>query len=252
VTLPATPRWSTESIRSPSISNGVGSRASRVSSSPTPSSSSSSFWRPPFVLHLHVRVQRDELAVAQLDQRVDLGQRHVVLHEDARQPGEERDEAVELGSGHAGRGDDLLRLEVGLGEQGRDVAAPDHVRVGLGDLLDVDPAHRREDEARKLAHAVPDDSGVVLLLDLGLRADQQAARHVAVDLQLQDLARLALGLFRRVGETDAAGLHAPAGQDLRLDDDRTADVGRDPLDVLDRLCEAAGRDRDLLALQDLA
>ena len=45
VTLPATPRWSTESICSPLISNSVGSRASRVSSSATPSSFSSSFWR---------------------------------------------------------------------------------------------------------------------------------------------------------------------------------------------------------------
>ena len=36
-------------------------------------------------------------------------------------------------------------------------------------------------------------------------------------------ARVLLGLVRRVGELDPAGLAAPAGQHLRLDDDRRAD-----------------------------
>jgi len=204
------------------------------------------------VLHLHVRVECNEAAIGQLDQRVDLGQRHVVLHEQPREPGEERRQAVQPRAGDADGGDDLLRLEVGLGEQRRDVPAPDVVGVLLGHLLDVDAADVGEDEGRELANAVPDHAGVVLLLDLGLRADQQSARHVAVDLEFQDLARLALGLLGRVGEADAAGLHAAAGQHLRLDDDGTADFPGDPLDVLDRLGEAAGRDRDPLALQDLA
>src|SRR5205807_572600 len=45
VTFPATPRWSWASTCSPASSNGVGSRACRVSSSPTPSSLSSAFCR---------------------------------------------------------------------------------------------------------------------------------------------------------------------------------------------------------------
>ena len=75
-----------------------------------------------------------------------------------------------------------------------------------------------------LRDAVPDDAGVVLLLDLGLRVDQHAARHVAVDLELEDVLGVGGGLVGRVGELHAAGLHAAAGQDLGLDDGRAADL----------------------------
>ena len=46
----------------------------------------------------------------------------------------------------------------------REVPAPDVVRMRLGDLLDVDAAHVGEEHHGPLAHAVPDDAGVVLLL----------------------------------------------------------------------------------------
>ena len=126
------------------------------------------------------------------------------------------------------------------------------VGVRLGDLLDVDAAHVREDERGQLADPVPDDARVVLLLDLGLRADQQAARHVAAYLELEDLLRLTLGLLGRLGEADAARLHAAAGQDLRLDHDGTADLLGDPLGVLGRFGVAAGSDQDPFALEDPA
>ena len=92
----------------------------------------------------------------------------------------------ELRAGDAGRGDHLLRLEVGDRQQVGEVAAADVVGVLLGDLLDVDPAHVAEQHQRPLCGPVPDDAGVVLLLDLGLRVDEDAARHVAVDLELED------------------------------------------------------------------
>ena len=101
--------------------------------------------------------------------------------------------------------------------------APDLLGLLLGDLLDVDAADGREDHHRLLARAVPDDARVVLLLDLRLRVDEHAARHVAVDLEREDLARVRLGLLGRVGELDAAGLHAPAGEHLGLDHRRAAD-----------------------------
>ena len=72
---------------------------------------------------------------------------------------------------------------------------------------------------------------VVLLLDLGLRVDEDAARHVAVDLELEDLRRVAGRLIGGVGELDAACLHPAAGQHLRLDHRRAAD----PLGGLARL-----------------
>ena len=75
--------------------------------------------------------------------------------------------------------------------------------------------------------AVPSQTtlGVVLLLDLRFGVDEDAARHVAVDLQLQDRPRRGLGgLLRGVGELDAAGLHPAAAQHLGLDHHRAADL----------------------------
>ena len=94
------------------------------------------------------------------------------------------------------------------------MAAADVIGVLLGDLLDVDPAHVAEQDQRPLAGAVPDHARVVLLLDLGLRVDQHAARHVAADLEPQDRLGVRGGLVGRVGELDAAGLHPAAGQHL--------------------------------------
>ena len=143
------------------------------------------------VLHVHVRVERDERPVLELAERVDLGERHVVLDEQLGQPGDDRDELVEVRAGHARGGDDLLGLELAERQDVREVPAADLVGLLLGDLLDVDAADGREDDHRLLADAVPDDAGVELLLDLGLGVDQHAARHVAVDLELQDVGRRA-------------------------------------------------------------
>ena len=100
------------------------------------------------------------------------------------------------------------------GLQRREVAARDVVGVLLGDLLDVDSAHVGEQHHRPLADPVPDDAGVVLVLDRRPRVDQHAARHVAVDLEVEDLLGVALGVLGGVGELDAAGLHPAAGQHL--------------------------------------
>ncbi len=175
-------------------------------------------------LHLHVGVEGDEAAVGQLGQRVDLGQGHVVVAEEAGEAGEDRRRPVQLRAADPGRGDHLLGLEVGDRQEVGDVAAADVVGVGLGDLLDVDPAHVAEQHQRLLRGAVPDDAGVVLLLDLGLGVDEDAARHLAVDFQLEDVRRVGGRLLRRVGELDAAGLHPAAAQHLGLDHDRAADL----------------------------
>ena len=97
-----------------------------------------------------------------------------------------------------------------------------HERVGilLGDLLDLDAALRREHEERLLRAAVERDREVVLLRDVGGLLDPELADDVAVDVEPEDLARLLLGVGRILGELDAAGLAAAAGQHLRLDDDR--------------------------------
>ena len=50
--------------------------------------------RPGLVLHVHVRVERDERAVLELAERVDLRERHVVLEEQPGEPGQDRRQAV--------------------------------------------------------------------------------------------------------------------------------------------------------------
>ena len=131
------------------------------------------------------------------------------------------------------------------------MAAADVVGMGLGDLLDVDPAHVAEQHQRPLRGAVPDDPGVVLLLDLGLGVDEDAARHVAVDLQLEDVLGVGGGLLGRVGELDAAGLHPPAAQHLRLDHDRPADLLGDLARLLGARAEAVLGDGNPRQLDDL-
>ena len=144
------------------------------------------------VLHLHVGVEGDEGAVGEAGQGIDLGEGHVVVALQLGEAGEDGGGPGELAAGEAaGGGDHLLGAEVGDGVEVGEVPAADVVGVLLGDLLDVDAAHVGEEHHRALGAAVPEDRGVVLLLDLGLRVDQDADRHVAVDLELEDLRRRA-------------------------------------------------------------
>jgi hypothetical protein len=166
------------------------------------------------VLHLHVGVERHEAAVLELRERVDLRERHVAVPEQTGEARDDRSEPVELGAGHARVGDHLLRLEVGEGEEVREVAAPDVVGVVLGHLLDVDPAHVAEQDQRPLGSAVPDDARVVLLLDLGARVHEHPAGHVPADLELKDRLGVAGRLVGGVGELDAARFHPSSAQHL--------------------------------------
>ena len=94
-------------------------------------------------------------------------------------------------------------------------------RVGilLGDLLDLDAALRREHEQRLLRATVERDREVVLLRDVGRALDPEAPDDVPVDVEPEDVLRLLLGVVGALGELDAAGLAAAAGEHLRLDDD---------------------------------
>ena len=182
-------------------------------------------------------VEGHEAAVLQLPQGVDLGQGHVALREEPRQPGEDRRRPRQRATGHAGLGDHLLGAELGRLDEVREVPAADVVRMLLGHLLDVDPAHVAEEHHRLLADAVPDHARVVLLLQLRLRVHQHAPRHVPVDLELEDLLRVGGSLLRVVGELHAAGLHPAAGQHLGLDHGRASDALRDLAGLLGRARE---------------
>ena len=94
-------------------------------------------------LHVDVTVEHDEAPVLETRQRVDLGEREVVLGGRASASFEhDRRELVEVArAGDTGRADGLLGDARGDGQQRREVRLRDVVGVGLGDLLDVDATH---------------------------------------------------------------------------------------------------------------
>jgi len=74
---------------------------------------------------------------------------------------------------------------------------------------------------------------------------------VAVDVEAEDPARLLLCIGGIVGELHAACLAAPAGEDLRLDDDRAADRRGRRARLLGRDREAPLGDGDADAAEEL-
>ncbi len=196
------------------------------------------------VLHLHVGVEGDERAVLELSERVDLRERHVVAQEQARELGEDRSEAIERRAGDPERRDHLLGLPVRERPDGREVGSGDAVGVLLGHLLDVDPAHVREQHHRLLADAVPDDAGVILVLDRRAQVDEHATWHVSADLQIEHMLGVVGRFVGRLRELHAAGLHPSAGQYLGLDHDRAGDLLGDRASLEDGRREAVPGDRD--------
>ena len=96
--------------------------------------------------------------------------------------------------------------------------------MGRGYLLDVDPALGREHEERLLHAAIERQREVVLPLDVRGELDPEPPDDVAADVHAEDRFRMYLGLVGSGGELDAAGLAAPAGQHLGLDDDRSTEL----------------------------
>ena len=110
-------------------------------------------------------------------------------------------------------------------------------RVGilLRDLLDLDAALRREHEERLLRAAVERDREVVLASRCRMPARSRACGRRGRGCRGRGCrAPSASASSGSVGELDAAGLAAPAGQHLRLDDDRAAEL-------LGRLARLLGR-----------
>ena len=178
-------------------------------------------------LHVDVAVEHGEAAVLEPDERVDLGQREVVAQEDLDQRVDDRRQAVQVAARDAGGRDALLRDARRDREERREVGLRDVLGVLLGDLLDVDAAHVAEDQHRQLAPAVPGDADVVLLGDGALLLDENRVGLLAVHHDRQDLVVQPGGLVGGVGELHGAGLHAAAGEDLALQDDRPADLAGD-------------------------
>ena len=154
-------------------------------------------------------VERDDLARRGDDQRVDLDQGRVEFVEGAVELHEVRGDALDDVLVDGGVDGERGGVVVGEPDQRVDVEADERVGIVLGDLLDVHPAHPREDHERHLRRAVEDDRGVVLGVDLrGLLdpdlMDREGALAVgADDVHAEDRAGMGAGLGRVLGDLDA-------------------------------------------------
>ena len=149
--------------------------------------------------------------------RVDLGQRQVVVDEGPREGGDDPRQRAQLVARDADARDGDLRDVVLERHEVREVGAREVLGVALRDLFDVDAAHVAEDDDGALVARVPGDGGEVLLDDVALLLDQHARGLLAVDRQREDGGGGFAGLGGGVGELDAARLHAPAREHLRLE-----------------------------------
>ena len=182
-------------------------------------------------------------AVAELDQRVDLDERGVLLDEDRPQLLDHVRRLVGDVGVEAGGRDDLG----GLGVVDTDLRVDRDPRDGVGvlvrDDLDLDAALGGGDAEVVAVGAVDQEGEVVLLRDVGGGRDEHPVDGVALDVHAEDLARLGDGVLRVVGELHAAGLAAATRLDLRLDDDpATLGLGRGR-GLLGRGDHGADRDR---------
>ena len=169
------------------------------------------------VVEGHLRIHRVQAAVLCLDQRVDLDEEGILLHEDPVELLEDghrllhESHVVEkLEGSFAGQ-------EVGHAEHRVDGNLDDLLGGFLRDRLDVHAARAAEHHECGLGLAVHQDAHVVLGFDFRSRHDHDAVHDEALDVQSEDGLGLLADFGFAAGELDAAGLAAAAGVDLRLD-----------------------------------
>ena len=122
------------------------------------------------------------------DQRVDLAEHRVEVDERLVEPADDRGDLLLLvGVVDAGAVDQPPRVPRLEALERVDVQPDERVRRRRRDLLDVDPALRREHEQRLLRAAVERDREVVLLRDVRRLLDPEPADDVAADVEAEDL-----------------------------------------------------------------
>jgi hypothetical protein len=132
------------------------------------------------VVEVHFGVERDHLALARQDQRIDFGERSIGFPEGTIKALQNRTGPGDAGFGNA----DLARQVVGVGVLqagfGIDEYLVDLLRGMRGDFLDVHAAFGRRHHAHLLRAAIHHDADVEFLVDIGALFDQQAPHLLAL------------------------------------------------------------------------
>src|SRR5690606_7154640 len=175
------------------------------------------------VVEVDLGVQHHDAVVGGDDQRVDLDQRRILVHEHVVQALHHPGEVLELVLGDAEAEGQLAYLVVLQAGRRVDGDAEDLLRGLLGDFLDVHAAFGGRHEGDALGGAVHDDRKIQLARDVGTGFNQQlphrqalGARLVGDELHADHVAGGLADLVQRAAQLDAAGLAAAAGVDLGL------------------------------------
>ena len=203
------------------------------------------------VIEGHFRIERHPGAVAGEDERVDFGEGGIFGHIRLVEVLGDRGEAVHL----VGRDTQLKRQLPGL------VGMKPEARIGIefDDLLrrvarhflNVDTALGARHDQDLAIIAIENHAEVVLGGDRRAFGDEHLVHGMAADVHPENGPRRAFGLFRRLGEFDAARLAATAGVHLGLDGDNGSELSRDIRSLLRGRCHLAGVHRHAVAVENL-
>ena len=178
------------------------------------------------VVEIDLAVERDELAFAGDDQRIDLHQRRVGLDERPVQRLQEWPQDLGAVGAQAQAESQLAHLKR-LQARGRANRLAQNGRgILVGDFFDLHAAGSAGHDDRRFDGAVHQDAQVQLALDVLALFDEQALHQAAFRAGLrrdqrhaQNLGGELLRFVHRARQLDAAALAAPAGVNLRLHHD---------------------------------
>ena len=177
------------------------------------------------VVDLQLAVGRDQSAVPGDGQGIDL---HGGCVQGPGQGEELADQRRQRGvhRPQAGAEDELTQLEGERSPEGMRMEPGDRLGTGFGDLLDLHPASRAQDQDGGAGIAVHGQPQVELAGDLLGHLAPDLPDREALDLHAEDLGRDPLGVGRGAGQLDSAGLAPSADRDLSLDRHRPQGAGR--------------------------
>ena len=208
------------------------------------------------VVEADLAVQGEDVSLGGGHEGVDLDQGGVLGGEDLPEPADDGGHGVGEGAGleagglHDARGD-----VVGDALKGVDADAGQGLGMLGGEGLDVHAAVARAHGQIAALGAVQEEGDVELRGDLDAAGDQDGADGVALDVHAEDLGGPGPGLLGAAGEFDAPGLAAPAGLDLRLDNDQARaaveQILGGPARLVGRGGECAGRHGDPVPVEQV-